>query len=111
VYDAAPDMAWLDLGRIVVVGRSEPTPVYALAGDGAFAKTDAYVRWRTAHDEMQAEYEAGRFGPAAERAAEFARTLPGLWASLYMALEKRYAGLARDGVKDNWSPVWNLTSK
>jgi adenylate cyclase len=111
VHDAAPDMAWLDLGLIVVVGRSEPTPVYALAGDGAFAKTDAYVRWRTAHDEMQAEYEAGRFGPAAERAAEFARTLPGLWASLYMALEKRYAGLARDGVMDNWSPVWNLTSK
>ena len=69
------------------------------------------MRWRTAHDEMQAEYEAGRFVPAAERAAEFARTRPGLWASLYMALEKRYAGLAREGVKDNWSPVWNLTSK
>jgi adenylate cyclase len=111
VHDVASDMAWLDLGRIVVVGRSEPTPVYALAGDGAFAKSQEYVRWRTAHDEMLAEYTAGRFGPAAERAEDFARTLPGLWKSLYMALEKRYAGLAREGVKDNWSPVWNLTSK
>jgi adenylate cyclase len=111
VRDEAPSMAWLDLGRIVVVGRSEPTPVYALAGDDAFANSQEYVRWRTAHDEMLAEYSSGRFGPASERAAEFAQTLPGLWKSLYTALEKRYAGLARDGVKDNWSPVWNLTSK
>ncbi|WP_363349203.1 adenylate/guanylate cyclase domain-containing protein [Methylocystis echinoides] len=111
VRDAAPDLAWLDLGRIVVVGRSEPTQVFALAGDAHFATSQPYVRWRTSHQEMMAEYEAGRFEAAAARAAELARTRPGLWASLYAALEKRYAGLARDGVREGWSSVWNLTSK
>jgi adenylate cyclase len=111
VRDAAPDMAWLDLGRIVVVGRSEPTPVFALAGDATFATSQPYVRWRTEHDEMRAEYEAGRFDAAAARAAELSKTRPGLWASLYKALEKRYAGLALEGAQEGWSPVWNLTSK
>ncbi len=111
VRDAAPDMAWLDLGRIVVVGRSEPTPVFALAGDAGFAASPPYVRWRTAHDEMRAEYETGRFDSAAARAAELGRTHPGLWAGLYKALEKRYAGLAGEGAKEGWSSVWNLTSK
>jgi adenylate cyclase len=111
VYEAAPDMAWLDLGHIVVVGRSEPTHVYALAGDAKFAETDMYVRWRTAHQEMLEHYLSRRFSIAAEQALELSRTVSGLWPGLYKALEKRYSGLERDGVQGDWSPVWNLTSK
>lgn len=111
VRDATPDMAWLDLGRIVVVGRSEPTQVFALAGDAHFALSQPYVRWRTAHDEMRTNYEQGRFDAAAAHAAELAQMRPGLWESLYRTLEKRYAGLAREGIREGWSSVWNLTSK
>jgi adenylate cyclase len=111
VHAAAPDMAWLDLGHIVVVGRSEPTHVYALAGDAKFAETDVYVRWRTAHQQMLEHYLSRRFSKAAEGASELSRTVSGLWPGLYKALEKRYSGLERDGVKGDWSPVWNLTSK
>lgn len=111
VRDATADMAWLDLGQIVVVGRSEPTRVYALAGDAKFAETDMYVRWRTAHQEMLEEYLGTRFGSAAQRASDLSRTVSGLWPGLYKALEKRYSGLDRDGVQGDWSPVWNLTSK
>lgn len=111
VRDAAPEMAWLDLGRIVVVGRTEPTRVYALAGDESVAASREYALWRSGHEEMRLDYEAGRFAAATAHAGEFVRTLPGLWGSLYMNLEKRYAGLARDGVPDGWTPVWSLTSK
>jgi adenylate cyclase len=111
VRDAAPDMAWLDLGRIVVVGRIEPTHVFALAGDESFSRTDSYVRWRTAHDEMRAEYEAGRFDAAAARAETLAQMLPGAWPALYLGMEQRYSKLAREGLQEGWSSIWNLQSK
>lgn len=111
VRDAAPDMAWLDLGRIVVVGRSEPTRVFALAGDAQFASSAMYVRWRTSHDQMLQDYEAARFDLAAGRAAELAQTLSGLWPGLYKVLEKRYSSLVPEGLAEGWSPIWNLTSK
>ncbi|BDV34013.1 CHASE2 domain-containing protein [Methylocystis iwaonis] len=111
VREAVPDMAWLDLGRIVVAGRSEPTQVFALAGDADVAKTDAYVRWRTTHDAMRAHYEAGRFDAAAECAAELALKAPGAWPALYLAMGKRYSALAQQGLHEGWSSVWNLLSK
>jgi adenylate cyclase len=111
IRDAVPDMAWLDLGRIVVVGRTEPTHVFALAGDPEMAKTDSYMRWRTAHDEMLAEYESGRFDAAAARAETLAQTLPDAWPALYQAMGQRYSGLAREGLQEGWSSIWNLQSK
>jgi len=111
IRDAAPDMAWLDLGRLVVVGRSEPTHVYALAGGEDLARSESYVRWRTAHEAMREEYESGRFDAAAARASALAQTLPGAWPSLYVTLEQRYSGLAREGLQDGWSSIWNLQSK
>jgi adenylate cyclase len=111
VKNAVPDMAWLDLGRIVVVGRSEPTHVFALAGDAQMVNSQLYMRWRTAHEAMREDYESGRFDAAAERAAELARSLPGAWPALYLSMEKRYLALERQDLQEGWSSVWNLASK
>ncbi|WP_424362089.1 CHASE2 domain-containing protein [Methylocystis parvus] len=111
IRDAVPDMAWLDLGRIVVVGRTEPTHVFALAGDPDFAGTDTYVRWRTAHQEMLTDYESGRFDGAAMRAERLGQMLPGAWPALYLAMGQRYSKLAREGLQEGWSSIWNLQSK
>ncbi len=111
VRAAAPDFAWLDLGQVRVVGRSEATPVFALAGDLNAAKSEMYVRWRKAHDLMREDYEAGRFDAAAERASALAQTLPRPWPALYVVLRERYSALAREGLQDGWSSVWNLASK
>lgn len=111
VREAVPDMAWLDLGRIVVAGRSEPTQVFALAGDADVAQTDTYVRWRTTHDAMRAHYESSRFDAAAASAAELAQEAPGVWPALYLAMGKRYLALAEEGLHEGWSSVWNLLSK
>lgn len=108
---AAPDFAWLDLGRVRVVGRSEATAIFALAGDADFAKSEMYVRWRTAHDLMRDDYEAGRFDAAAARASALAETLPRPWSALYVALGERYSTLAREGLQEGWSSVWNFGSK
>lgn len=111
VRDAAPDFAWIDLGWVRVLGKSEATQVFALAGDGGAAGSDSYVRWRKAHDLMREDYESGQFEVAAERASTLARSVPEPWPALYVALEERYLTLAREGLQDNWSSVWNLSSK
>ncbi|MBM3576449.1 MAG: adenylate/guanylate cyclase domain-containing protein [Alphaproteobacteria bacterium] len=111
VRDAAPDFAWIDLGRVRVLGKSEATQVFALAGDSGAAGSDSYVCWRKAHDLMREDYESGRFEVAAERASTLARSVPEPWPALYVALEERYLTLAREGLQDNWSSVWNLSSK
>ncbi|MGZ9115694.1 MAG: adenylate/guanylate cyclase domain-containing protein, partial [Methylocystis sp.] len=111
VHDAAPDFSWLDLGRVRVVGKSEPTRVFALVGDSEVVVSDSYVRWRKSHDLMRQEYESGRFEAAAEGASALARSVPEPWPALYVVLEQRYRGLAREGSQDNWSSVWNLSSK
>lgn len=111
VRDAAPGMAWLDLGRIIVVGRREPTGVHALAGDRVFATSQEFQRWRTTHDDMFAHYEMGRFTEAEGCARILAQAHPGLWGRLYETLEGRYASLSQEPTTDNWSPVWNLSSK
>ncbi len=111
VRDAAPDFAWIDLGRVRVLGRSEATQVFALAGDSGAAASDSYVRWRKAHDLMRQEYESGQFEYAAARASQLAQSVPEPWPALYVALEERYRTLAREGLQDNWSSVWTLSSK
>ena len=111
VRDAVPDMAWLDLGRIAVLGRAEPSRVYALAGDADHARTRMYVRWRTSHDAMRAHYEKARFAEAAAGARRLAELAPPPWPALYLALEKRYAKLIWEDLREGWSSVWTLDSK
>ncbi|WP_292532570.1 CHASE2 domain-containing protein [Methylocystis sp.] len=111
VRDAAPDFAWIDLGRVQVVGKSEATHVFAIAGDSGVAGSDSYVRWHNAHDLMRQDYESGRFEVAAERASALAKSVPEPWLALYVALEERYLMLAREGLQVNWSSVWKLSSK
>ncbi len=111
VRDAAPDFAWIDLGRVRVVGKNEATEVFAIAGDSGMAASDSYVRWRNFHNLMRQEYESGRFDAAAERASALAQSVPEPWPALYVALEERYRMLAREGLQLNWSSVWTLSSK
>jgi adenylate cyclase len=111
VQKAAPDFAWLDLGEIVVVGRAAPTRVFALAGDGRFARGAEFDKWRQDHGAMREAYEARDFRAAATLAADLAVRLPGRWRPAYRALEARYNELAVTNVDEDWSSVWTLESK
>lgn len=111
VSDAAPEMAWLPLGDVRLMGRVEPTRTFALAGDAVFAQSEMYVRWRKAHDEMLGDYESGRFAAAAARASALRQSVTEPWPVLYLVLEQRYLALATEGLQQGWSPVWTLQSK
>ena len=109
VRDAATEGAWLGLGEIVVIGRSAPTAIFAIAGDDALARTVAFRDWRAAHDEMLEHYRARRFGEAAALATRLSAQVAPSWRGLYMRLENRYAALAGappgrlDSGVDSWA--------
>jgi adenylate cyclase len=109
--DAAPDFAWLDLGEIVVVGRTTPTAIAAIAGDAKYAQSYEFRDWKKKHDAMRGAYQAARFADAATAAAELAvRAAPGR-RDLYIVLEKRFAALRDAPLSKDWSPIWVLDSK
>ena len=44
--DEAPDFAWLEVDRVLLKGKTRPTPVYALAGDAATAASEPSAKRR-----------------------------------------------------------------
>jgi adenylate cyclase len=111
VREAAKNCAWLDLGEVVVVGRSAPTAVFTIAGDDAFARTAEFTEWKTSHDEMHANYLGKRFAEAAAVAARLEALVAPRWRGLYMRLGARYAGLTNGRLPDDWTPAWILDNK
>jgi adenylate cyclase len=111
VRDAAPNFAWLDLGEIRVMGRSAPTRISAIAGDGEFAETTEFRDWSAKHRSMCAAYEAARFSDAAAVALELSAGVAPTWRPLYMFLETRFAALRDAPVSKDWSSTWVLDSK
>jgi adenylate cyclase len=49
---AAPELAFLAAGSVVLKGISQPEPIHLLVGDAALAQTDAFVALATAHDAL-----------------------------------------------------------
>lgn len=111
VRAATADLAWLDLGSAIVVGRSAPTPILALAGDEKFASSAEFVEWRTAHDAMMNYYVMREFSEAAAAAAALGARVAPQWRDLYAEFMGRFAALTEARLGSNWSPVWVLDKK
>lgn len=111
VQAAAPDVAWLDLGQVIVMGRSVPISVATLAGDAKFAASEAFHDWREQHRTAMAHYEAGRFEDAAQSARKLAQSVAPMWQALYVTLEQRMLTLAASPVVHGRTPVWTLETK
>jgi adenylate cyclase len=111
VREAAPDFAWLDLGRVIVLGRAAPASIHALAGGAEFARGSAFQAWREAHDRMRAHYEAARFAEAAAAASSHGAGVAEPWRALYMVMEQRFAALNSAGAREGWSSIWSLGGK
>jgi adenylate cyclase len=108
----APDFAWLEVDRLVLKGKTRPTPVYALAGDAATAVGAPFRELARRHDEILAAYR-GRDFAAAGRLAEAAAALAppeiqGLYANYY---QERFAFLAMSDLGPSWEPVFRLETK
>lgn len=52
VREAAAEFAWLDLGAVIVKGRTSATNIFTIAGDGAVAKNSEFIEWKRMHETM-----------------------------------------------------------
>ena len=111
VKEAAPEFAWLDLGAIVVKGRSGATSIYTVVGDADLAATAEFKDWRRAHEGMMACYADGRLIEASRRSLQIQAAVASGWRELYVKLEQRFSEAAETGRTEDWSPVWVLDRK
>ncbi len=109
--EGAKNCAWLDLGEVVVVGRSSPTAVFTIAGDEVFARAPEFREWKALHDEMRAHYAGRRFTEAAAIATQLEAVVAQRWRGLYIRLGGRYSALTNQRLPDDWTPVWILGEK
>jgi adenylate cyclase len=108
----APEFAWLEVDRLVLKGKSRPTPVYALAGDAATAASEPFRELARRHDEILAAYRGRDFVAAGRLAAAAAALAPaeirGLYANYY---QERFAFLATSDLGPSWEPLFRLETK
>jgi adenylate cyclase len=108
----APDFAWLEVDRVLLKGKTRPTPVYALAGDAATAASEPFRELARRHDEILAAYRARDFEGARRLAAAAATLAPaeikGLYTHYY---PERFAFLATSDLGPSWEPVFRLETK
>jgi adenylate cyclase len=110
--DAAAEFAWLDLGEALVVGRSTPTRIFALAGDESFAASEAFAAWRDEHVTMMRYHDQLDFTRARAAAARLKAMVEPHWSGCYMAMEQRFAAFeAAPPSMAGGAPIWKMESK
>jgi adenylate cyclase len=111
VRDAAPEFAWLELGEVIVLGRSTPTSIATLIGDADYGRGAEFMEWRQAHEAMLLHYAGMRFDQAAKIASDLAKTAPSKMRALYIGMEARFSALGEARSPGPWSPIWVLGQK
>lgn len=111
IQRATPELAWLDLGLIQVVGRSEPTHVFTLVGDEETANSASFHEWRRLHDRMIQNYQNHHFDKAEADASEIATRVTDAWQPLYLSFSRRFVSLMTSPPSPGGEPVWVLRNK
>ncbi len=68
--EGAPDLAFLEIDLVRVVGRDEPVAIHALLGDGEMAGNEGFRNLADAHGRMIAAYRAADIDGAGKALAE-----------------------------------------
>ena len=111
-YKMAPELAFLELDLVRVVGRNAPVRVFTVVGDENFAGTPEFKALAEAHAAMIAAYRS-RDWDGASRALETCRACnPGLKLDgFYDLMGERIAGFVADPPPKDWDAVYEATSK
>ena len=108
--DASPDLPWLEVDTVRVVGKIKAVKVFTLVGSGIEGRSEAFVALAALHEHMLAAYRSGDFAAAASLAKQAGAAAPALLHGLYGFYERRCGALARSCPAD-WVPVTELEEK
>jgi adenylate cyclase len=107
----APDLAYVFLDRVRLVGASEATELYFLVGDATLAKAPAFVAWREAQDAMLAAMLA-RNWTVAEQQLQAAHDAAGPnYDKLYAIYQERINDFLAEPPGETWDGIVVATEK
>jgi len=107
----AGDLAFIEVDRVRVIGRTRPVPVFTLLGDDAHAKSGAYLTLRGAHDALLAAYRAQDFDTAEQLARDARALAPQSIEGLYDVYASRIAAMRLDPPGAGWDGVFVARQK
>ena len=107
-----PDFALVELDRVRVVGRERQETMYALVGNEAEARSEAFLSLRAEHDRLLADYRGRRWGEAQARIERLAASAArfGL-AGYYELFKARIGAYGEQPPPDAWDGAWAATRK
>ena len=108
--DAAPDLPWLEVDTVRVLGKNMAARVFTLVGGGIEGGGADFVALAADHERMLAAYRGGEFAAARSLAKQAGVAAPALLHGLYGAYERRWGALAQSCPAD-WAPVTELEDK
>jgi adenylate cyclase len=92
---AAPELAFLAAGSVVLKGISQPEPIHLLVGDADLAQSEAFVALAATHDALLAGWaNAAGAGPELDRCRELAMAIDLRLIDFYDACVDRPADFA-----------------
>jgi len=106
----APELAWLEVDSVRVLGKTKAERVFTLAGAEAAAASGEFAALTAVHQRMLIAYRAGDFAAAASLANEAHNAAPPSLRGLYDFFEQRYYSLEQSCPGD-WLPITNLDAK
>jgi adenylate cyclase len=109
--DEAQGLAWLEIDKVLVKGKTVPISVYTLLGDETVAQSPGFKALAAAHEAMLASFRNRAFDKALALAAEAASLAPAEIAGLYAFYRARIDELLAMPPGKDWSPVLELEEK
>lgn len=110
VRDQAKGLAFVEIDRVRVVGRSEPVTLYALYGDEVVETDPAFRAQRHAHDHFLTAYRAGDFDLAEDLRTALAFEATPALVPVYDIYAGRMAHF-RTNPPTTWDGIFDATSK
>jgi adenylate cyclase len=105
------DFALLEVDRVKVVGRAEPTPVFTLLGDRDVKESAAFATLMARHDLFLERYRALAFDAAEAALDDLDASAPPELAKLYAIMRGRLAVLRADPPAAGWDGTYTAREK
>jgi adenylate cyclase len=102
---AVPDLAFLELDLLRVVGKSEPVRIFSLIGDASFARSEVFIRAQSLQSQMLDLYRARQWEEALERLEQLDQLGLDRCKGYWSMMRERIEGLRVHPPEADWDGV------